>query len=329
MIPTRPDFPATIGICSIESKSILTPTRGFLSKFTHTINPYSGCIYGCSYCYVPKGFELAYGTWGKENWGQWVYPKKNAAFLLRASLRKLARQHALKSTYVYFGSVTDCYQPIEKIYRITRSLLQIFLDFPVGYINIQTRSPLVIQDIPLLKKLSDKMHGCLSVCITLTTNREEVRKRFEPKSASLKARRYTLEKLKSNNLDTQASISPLLPCDPEDFAKQVNPLVTRAVFDNIILDESCKRSILTGNRFSQSFIGACTRDNFFDLVQNDEWNTYFTKDFYYKVINIFKQELGNDRTFKGEAGFHQGLNTHIQPQKKHKQKNLESFFEHD
>ena len=65
------------------------------------------------------------------------------------------------------------------------------------------------------------------------------------------------------------------------------------------------------------------------LVQPDEWDTYFTKNFYYKVINIFKHELGNDRTFKGEAGFHQGLTTHIQQQKKSRQQKLDLFFEYD
>jgi len=314
-------FPKTLGIVPIRAKNILTPTKGFLSDYTHTINPYSGCSFGCSYCYVPNGFELAYGKWGKENWGEWVYPKSNASSLLYSSLSRLSKQGKIGNSYIYLGSVTDPYQPAEKSYQITKSILETILSFPVGYLNIQTRSPLVLRDLPLLQRVNRVLNGRLSVCVTLTTNREEERQRFEFRSPSLKSRRLALQRLAEAGIDTQASISPILPCDPEIFAQQVNEIAGRAVLDPIIAPLGACNS-KSPNQEIKDRLGAKTREMFFEIVLTDEWNQFFSSDFYHQTIRAFRQVMGDSRVFEKKTGFSFGLRRLLDGTQKLKSRNL-------
>jgi DNA repair photolyase len=274
------------GINPKKAKSILTPTKGSLKDFTHSLNPYSGCLYDCSYCYVPKGFELTIGTWGKDNWGKWVEPKINSSFLLKKQLKQMKEK--LSSIKIYIGSVTDPYQPIEKKYQVTKSLLKVFLDYPISLLTIQTRSPLIIRDIELLKILNRKLKGNLTVNMTIGSNNESVRKRYESKSASYYSRRLVLKKLTDSGIKTNASISPVLPCDPLIFANQIADITNRVSFEPIIVDSRSKT-------YSKgSYIGALTRERFYEILPTEE-KKYFTLEFYTKVVDAFKLRMGKNR----------------------------------
>ena len=129
-------FQEVEGITPKYSKSILTETKGTLESFTHSLNPYSGCLFDCSYCYVPKGFKLAMGEWAKEHWGEWVEPKLNATQLLKKQLQNLKSR--LNIISIFMGSVTDPYQPIEKKFQITRGILKVIQNFSDVSLVIQT-----------------------------------------------------------------------------------------------------------------------------------------------------------------------------------------------
>ncbi|MHA2104191.1 MAG: radical SAM protein [Candidatus Hodarchaeales archaeon] len=274
------------GIAPKKAKSILTPTKGSLKSFTHSLNPYSGCLYDCSYCYVPKGFELTIGKWAKNNWGKWVEPKINAPLLLKKQLRQMKEK--LSFIKIYIGSVTDPYQTIEKKYQITKSLLKVFLDYPVSLVTVQTRSPLIIRDIELLNMLNKKLKGNLTVNMTIGSNDELVRKRYESKSASYHSRRLVLKKLTDSGIKTNVSISPVLPCDPVVFAKQIAEITNKVSFEPIIVDSR-------GERYSKGpYIGALTREKFYEVLPKEE-RKYFTMQFYNRVVEIFEEEMGKDR----------------------------------
>jgi DNA repair photolyase len=274
------------GINPKKAKSILTPTKGSLKDFSHSLNPYSGCLYDCSYCYVPKGFELTIGTWAKDNWGKWVEPKLNASFLLKKQLRQMKEK--LSHIKIYIGSVTDPYQPIEKKYQITRSLLKVFLDYPVSLVTIQTRSPLIIRDIELLKIINRKLKGNLTVNMTIGSNDELIRKRYETKSASYYSRRLVLKKLTDSGIKTNVSISPVLPCDPEIFANQIANITNKVSFEPIIVDTR-------GENYSKgAYIGALTRGKFYEILPSEE-RKYFTMKFYNRVVETFEKKMGKDR----------------------------------
>ena len=140
--------------------------------FEWTCNPYVGCTFGCSYCYAAF---LPQNRRPVEDWGRWFTAKKNAVELARRQARKVAGQS------VYLSSVTDPYQPIERRLELTRSVLQVLLDHGVQpRLTVQTRSPLVTRDIDLLRRFEH-----VRVNITIGTDSDEVRRRYEPHCPSI------------------------------------------------------------------------------------------------------------------------------------------------
>jgi DNA repair photolyase len=162
----------------VFAKSLLTKTG--IEGYDYCINPYVGCAHGCRYCYA--SFMKRF-TGHMEPWGEFVDVKVNAPEVLRCQLRRARRGSIL------IGTVTDPYQPAEKKYRITRGCLEALLEcqFPI---NILTRSPLVVRDIDLFERFED-----ISVGISITTDREEIRKTFEPNAPSIQSRMEALKRV--------------------------------------------------------------------------------------------------------------------------------------
>ncbi len=139
----------------IESRSILTPTSGFMGQYKFTLNPYSGCGFGCEYCYA-KFFASSASR--RETWGEWVSVKVNAVELMADACRSGA---LISGDPVYMSSVTDPYQPIERRLGLTRAVLKTMLRSGVQpRLTIQTRSPLVTRDIDLFSAV--RQNSCQS-----------------------------------------------------------------------------------------------------------------------------------------------------------------------
>jgi DNA repair photolyase len=136
-----------------------------------------------------------------EKWGDFLDIKINAPEVLEKQLSS----HKIKRGVVLLGSVTDVYQPAERKYRITRSILEILLkyNFPI---SILTKSDLVLRDIDLLKQFKD-----CEVGLTITTLDEAITKDFEPYSSLPEKRLGTLKILKKNGIKTYCFIGPVLP----------------------------------------------------------------------------------------------------------------------
>jgi len=179
-------------IREIQSKSILSPSK----IYDYVVNPYVGCQHGCTYCYARfmKRF-----TGHKEPWGEFVDVKVNAPDLLR---REITRK---KIGAVWMSGVCDPYQPMEKKYRLSRQCLDILVahHWPVF---IQTRSPLVLRDLDLLRQA-----GQIDVGLSVATADDAVRKAFEPHAPSIGERVQALASLKKNTIRTYAMIAPILP----------------------------------------------------------------------------------------------------------------------
>ena len=200
-------------IKEICAKSVLSKSR----VFDYTVNPYVGCEHGCAYCYARfmKRF-----TDHKEAWGEFVDVKINAESLLKKEIknRKVGR--------VWISGICDPYQPIEKKYEITKGCLEILLEhgWPV---TIQTKSPLVLRDMELLRKFNK-----VEVGFTITTGDENIRKIFEVNSPPIKQRIETLEKLHSVGIKTFAMIAPLLP-NAEDLVAPLSGKVDYVLIDKM------------------------------------------------------------------------------------------------
>jgi DNA repair photolyase len=200
----------------IFAKTVLTRTA--ISGFDYCLNPYVGCGHGCRYCYA--SFMKRF-TGHKEPWGEFIDVKVNAPLLLKNQLKRA------KPGMVAISTVTDPYQPIEKIYKITRGCLEALLDkqFPV---NLLTRSPLCLRDIDLLKRFKK-----IEVGLTVTTHDEAMKKLFEPCSPSISSRIKALETLRKERVRTYAFIGPLLPLKPAPMVKMLEGLVDEVLIDRM------------------------------------------------------------------------------------------------
>lgn len=179
-------------IREIRSKTILSASK----IHNYVINPYIGCHHGCTYCYARfiKKF-----TGHNEPWGEFVDIKINAAELLQAEIRKK------KPGTVWVSGLCDPYQPLEESYNITRECLKVLIEhhWPVV---IQTRSPLVIRDLDIIRNAER-----IEVGFSVTTADDVVRKIFEPEAPSIAVRLDALEKLHSAGIRTFAMVAPMLP----------------------------------------------------------------------------------------------------------------------
>ena len=202
--------PATLGPADViyaDSSSILARPTGRLADLDFVINPYQGCTFACSYCYaaffVPEEER-------RERWGRWVRVKTNAIAKLRNS-----RQH-LRGKTVLMSSATDPYQPIERTLEMTRSLLPILSDRGAR-LSILTRSPLVTRDIDLFKQFDSA-----NITLSITTDSDTTRKRFEPQCAAIERRFEALHQLSEAGLRISVNVAPLLPIDDvQGFAERI------------------------------------------------------------------------------------------------------------
>jgi DNA repair photolyase len=219
-------------IFEAEAKTILTPVSGFLAEagFTHSLSPARNCTFGCSYCYVPTmRFQGGLKPEDWNHWGEWSTFKSNAARLLERALRP----HQV----IYCSPLTDPYQPAEAEARLMPGILEGVALRPPRVFVIQTRGPLILRDIGLLRELAGRT--ALRVSFSVTTDGEEVRRIFEPHCAPMEERWRTIEALRDAGIDATATLAPILPCNPEALLERAirttrgpiiaDPLHVRAV----------------------------------------------------------------------------------------------------
>lgn len=208
----KPEQPTRLGHAEISYRpfsSIITKASGFVDSYDYTINPYSGCSFGCTYCYAAFFSRDAEKI---ANWGYWVEVKENALENLRKKRRK-----PFRGAKIYLSTVTDPYQPIERKLELTRDLLRELLDYHDVRLVIQTRSPLVTRDIDILLQFP-----VVQVNMTVTTDSERVRRAFEPLCPSNKVRLKAIRELQEAGVQSCITITPLLPVEnPEKFAQDI------------------------------------------------------------------------------------------------------------
>jgi DNA repair photolyase len=207
-------------------KTLLNKGTGFLSGYSHSLNPYTGCSFGCSYCYVR---QMPVSTFRNAKWGTWVDIKKDAADVFR---KEIQRAKTKGRVTIFMSSSTDPYQPIEHKERVTRSLLEIMVEDPPDFLFVQTRSPLVRRDIDLFLRLKDKVR----ISMTVETDLEDIRKHFSPDAPPISARLKTLQLLADSGVLTQATIAPLLPSS-EAFPELLKSLVSRVCVDDYFMGD--------------------------------------------------------------------------------------------
>ena len=176
----------------ITAKSVLSRSR----IHDYTVNPYIGCSHSCRYCYA--AFMKRF-TGHREKWGDFVDAKINAPEVLARQIRKKSPGR------VWVSGVCDPYQAAEAQYRLTRKCLEVLLEhrWPV---TIQTKSPLVLRDMDVLRELPD-----VEVGFSIATADDTIRGLFEPGAPPVSERIDALERLHAEGIRTFAMIAPILP----------------------------------------------------------------------------------------------------------------------
>lgn len=191
-----------------EARSILRPQKDERFGFGFALSPYRGCGHGCRYCYV-RDYPNALHP--PEDWGGWVAPKLNAPELL------WSQRHRLHGRRVFMASATDPYQPLEREYRLSRRCLEVLLLCPTTEVIVHTRSPLVLQDLDLLKAFGSR----LRVGFSVPTDDDTVRQVVEPEAPPIPSRWAAMERLSRAGITVTLGVAPLMPVfAPRTFAQR-------------------------------------------------------------------------------------------------------------
>ena len=224
-----------------EARSILRPQKDERYGFGFALSPYRGCAHGCAYCYVR---DYPNALHGPEDWGGWVAPKLNAPELL------WSQRHRLHEARVFMASATDPYQPLERQYRLTRRCLEVLLLCPSTEVILHTRSPLVLQDLDLLRAFRSR----LSVGLSIPTDDDTVRQVVEPHAPAIPSRWAAVERLAAAGIQVTVGVAPLLAVhDAQAFARRTRAsgatnawvgglrLLKQDPFYKVLADHGCSR----------------------------------------------------------------------------------------
>ncbi len=204
-------------IVEVTTKSALVRSR--IPGVEYVINPYTGCVHGCRYCYAV--FMRKYSRQHQEAaWGSFVEVKVNLPAVLRVELSRKR-----KTGTAMLSSVCDPYQPVERRYGLTRDCIDALRQHGWG-ISILTRSPLVTRDIDLLKLCEET-----SVGFSIPTDDDEVRRILEPTSPPIDARIEALRQVHAAGIHTWVFVAPMLPMNAKRLVEKIFPYIDDAMVD--------------------------------------------------------------------------------------------------
>jgi DNA repair photolyase len=195
---------------SLPTEVIVEKPRTIITKndspdilFEKSINPYRGCEHGCAYCFA-RPTHAFQGLSSGLDFETKIFAKPNAAELLEKELRGSNYQ----PTTIALGSNTDPYQPVERRFRITRSILEVLnrMNHPVG---IVTKSALVTRDIDILSRMAERQLA--KVAISVTTLDPKLARRMEPRAAAPAKRLETIRKLTEAGISVSVLVAPIIP----------------------------------------------------------------------------------------------------------------------
>lgn len=187
----------------IHPKTIVNKVTSPDVGMDYSLNPYQGCEHGCTYCYARPTHEY----WGYSaglDFEQTILVKKNAPELLRETLNH--KNWAVKP--IVLSGNTDCYQPAERKFGVTRKLLEVFLEYkhPVGIIS---KNSLMFRDLDLIEALAaDRL---ISVYLSITTLDEKLRRTMEPRTATTKKKLELVRALSDLEVPVTVMAAPIIP----------------------------------------------------------------------------------------------------------------------
>jgi DNA repair photolyase len=185
----------------VACRSAINPVKGM--PFDWTLNPYRGCTHGCHYCYARR-YHSQFELDADDQFASVILVKRNFVDVLA---RELDRP-SWKREHIAVGTATDCYQPIEGHYRLTRGALQALLRAknPIG---IVTKGPMIVRDRDVLADLS-KVASC-TVYVSVPTVDEDAWERLEPGTAHPLQRLRAVRELVDAGIHAGVLMAPIVP----------------------------------------------------------------------------------------------------------------------
>jgi DNA repair photolyase len=186
-----------------QSRSVVTENDSPDVGFRYSVNPYRGCSHGCSYCYARPTHEY-FGLSAGLDFETKVFVKYTAAELLREFLAR----PSWRPETIAFSGVTDCYQPAERKFKITRGCMAVAAECrqPVGII---TKNALVVRDLDLLTELA--AYNAVHVSLSITSLDPELARRMEPRTSAPEARLRAIRELSAAGIPTSVMVAPIIP----------------------------------------------------------------------------------------------------------------------
>jgi DNA repair photolyase len=192
-------------------------TRNILAKndspdvgFTYSVNPYRGCFHACAYCYARPSHEylsMGAGT----DFDRKIVVKLRAPELLRAAFAKRSWREKGGREVVVFSGVTDCYQPLEAAYRLTRACLEVCVE-AANPAAIITKAPLVERDVDVLQALARQCGSAAAhVTVSIPIWDAEKSRAIEPYVATPQRRLRVIETLARAGIQVGVNVAPIIP----------------------------------------------------------------------------------------------------------------------
>jgi DNA repair photolyase len=186
-----------------DTQSIISRNNSPDVGFATSVNPYRGCEHGCAYCYARPTHEYLGFSAGLDFESK-ILVKLHAGSLLREELSK----SSWTPQVLVLSGVTDCYQPIERKLKLTRSCLEVLAEFrnPAA---IVTKNFLVTRDIDLLQSLAQ--HQATLVTVSITTLDAELAAKLEPRASTPRARLAAVRELARAGIPVGVNVAPIIP----------------------------------------------------------------------------------------------------------------------
>ncbi|MCU1258825.1 MAG: Radical domain protein [Bryobacterales bacterium] len=185
----------------IQSRSLLNRTKPGM-PFTWTVNPYRGCEFGCKYCYARYTHEFM--ELDPNAFEDRIYAKANVAAILKRELRKTR-----ESEGIAIGTATDPYQPAERRFGLTRSILEVLSRERGRAISVTTKSDLVVRDLDLLSVIRER--NTLNINMTITTLNTKLARMLEPRAPRPDLRLKAVHELSNAGISVGVFPNPILP----------------------------------------------------------------------------------------------------------------------
>lgn len=226
---------------TLPVRSLLNRSTSARMPFTWTINPYRGCEFGCKYCYARYTHEFMEMRDGVD-FERKIYVKQHAADLLRQELRRVK-----PGEEIALGTATDPYQPAERSYEITRSILEELARHHGLEIGIVTKANLVLRDIDVLEQLAQ--HNQLYVNVTITTLNADLARILEPRAPRPDLRVEVVRRLNEAGIAAGVICAPVLPGitdrarDLEALVKATAEVSGKYIFVNPLFLKPCSAAV--------------------------------------------------------------------------------------